>query len=56
MLTDVNLAKRKREEDREKNEKITNGINKYFSAKGAPVAKPKVCTRYKNSTKSLTSA
>ncbi len=37
------LAKRKREEDREKKEKINNGINKYFNS--APVAaapKPKV--------------
>ncbi|KAI9700773.1 MAG: DNA-directed DNA polymerase alpha catalytic subunit pol1 [Candelina mexicana] len=35
-------AKRKREEDREKNEKMNNGINKYFnSAPVAAVPKPK---------------
>jgi DNA polymerase alpha subunit A len=36
-------AKRKREEDAEKQEKINNGISKYFSAKTAAKApKPKV--------------
>jgi hypothetical protein len=36
-------AKRKREEDREKEEKIKNGINKYFNAKTtAPAPKAKV--------------
>lgn len=37
------IAKRKREEDAEKQEKINNGISKYFSAKTAAKApKPKV--------------
>ena len=36
-------AKRKREEDKEKEEKIKNGINKYFNAKTtAPAPKAKV--------------
>jgi len=36
-------AKRKREEDLEKQEKIKNGINKYFTANAALAApKPKV--------------
>lgn len=35
-LTDTNVAKRKREEDREKTEKTNNNINKYFS--NGPVA------------------
>jgi DNA polymerase alpha subunit A len=34
-------AKRKREEDREKEEKVNNSINKYFTAKPAAVAVPK---------------
>jgi DNA polymerase alpha subunit A len=39
----VSAVKRKREEEREKQEKIKNGINKYFSAKTAAAApKPKV--------------
>ena len=37
------LAKRKREEDKEKQEKIKNGISKYFNAKAAVKApKPNV--------------
>jgi hypothetical protein len=36
-------VKRKREEEREKQEKIKNGINKYFNAKTVTAApKPKV--------------
>lgn len=35
------LAKRKREEDAEKAEKVKNGINKYFNANAATVAAPK---------------
>jgi DNA polymerase alpha subunit A len=36
-------AKRKREEDKEKQDKINNGISKYFSGKTAAKApKPKV--------------
>ena len=36
------IGKRKREEDKEKREKINNGISKYFSAKAttkAPIPK-----------------
>jgi len=36
------LAKRKREEDREKEEKVNHNINKYFSAKPVVAAAPKV--------------
>jgi DNA polymerase alpha subunit A len=45
------IAKRKREEDREKKEKIANGINKYFTAKSTSSApKPKVqATTYSDS-------
>jgi hypothetical protein len=39
--TDEVIAKRKREEDREKEEKVNNSINKYFTAKPAAVAAPK---------------
>ena len=40
---DEEIAKRKREEDKEKQEKINNGISKYFSGKAAAKApKPKV--------------
>jgi len=40
------LAKRKREEDREKEEKVNHNINKYFSAKPATAAAPKVKVRH----------
>jgi hypothetical protein len=41
--SDVHVAKRKREEDREKKDKINSGINKYFTAKAATSGpKPKV--------------
>jgi hypothetical protein len=38
------IAKRKREEDAEKQEKIKNGISRFFSAKAATAA-PKVKVR-----------
>lgn len=40
------IAKRKREEDKEKQEKINHGISKYFGAKNAAKApKTKVCSQ-----------
>jgi hypothetical protein len=41
------IAKRKREEDKEKQEKINNGISKYFGAKNAAKA-PKAKVYYTN--------
>ena len=46
VLTDTLLAKRKREEDQEKKQKLNDGISKYFSAGPAAAAsKPKVSVR-----------
>jgi DNA polymerase alpha subunit A len=50
-LTLAPIAKRKREEEREKEEKINNGISKYFNAKTATKApKPKVCQQQRQTT------
>jgi len=47
-------TKRKRDDDREKQEKIKNGINKYFNANAAhAVSKPKVCCSCKYSCRAV---